>query len=141
MCNVRVVAWGYKRVYYFHWQNITFTTTSGSPPLSLTKFRECLTPLPQIHLYSQCNFLLYLHSEYGGGASLKAYTVACRPFLLVYSTESVEIHSGVMCDTHFNFDQTDLLPQFIQDVKTNTTATIRIYKRGMCCLSPNLKDI
>ena len=101
-----------------------------------------LTPLTQIYLYSQCNlhFLLYLHSEYGGGASLKACTVAYRPFLLVYSTESVENHSGVMCDTHLGFDQTDLLSQFIQDVKTNTTATIRIYKRGMYWLSPT-KDI
>ena len=77
-----------------------------------------------------------MYSEYGGGASLKACTVPYRPFLLVYSTESIESHSGVMCDTHFVFDQTDLSQQFIQEVKTYTNGTIRIYERGMFWLSP-----
>ena len=135
-CNVRVVAWGYKRVNCFKFQNITFTTISGSPPLPLAKFRERLTPLTQIHLYSQCNFLLYLQSEYGGGASLKACTVAYRSFLLMYSTESVESHSGIICDSDFGFDQTDILPQFIQDVKAYTNLGLGIHGIGMYWLCP-----
>ena len=54
----------------------------------------------------------------------------------VYSTESVESHSGVICDTHFGSDQTDLTQQFIQEVKTYAKDTIRIYERGMYWLSP-----
>lgn len=74
-----------------------------------------LTLLMQIHLFSQCNFSPHLYSEYGG-ASLKACTVAHRPFLLVvYSTESVEGNPGVCATLTFN---QDLLLQFIQEIKT-----------------------
>lgn len=106
--------------------------------LLLTKVRESknLTPITQIHLYSQCNrldFLLYLHSVYGGGTSLKACTVAYRPFLSVYWTESVESHCEVMCNTHLGFNQAeDFLPQTIQEIETYNLmrGTICIYACG-----------
>jgi len=147
--HVRVVAWRSKKSQLFPRYNFSPQTISGlfvclyyRLPKSASASKN-LTPLTQIHLYSQYNhldFLLYLHSVYGGGASLKACTVAYRPFLLVYWTESVESYCGVtVCDTHLGFNQAeDILPQFIQEIEL-TKGTIRIYARGMYWLSP--KDI
>jgi hypothetical protein len=85
-----------------------------------------LTLLTQIHLYSQynhLNFLLYLHSVYGGGACL------------------LRVTAESCATTHLGFNQADLLPQFIQEIETynRTIGTIRIYAHGIYWLSP--KDI